>query len=307
VVVGPAAVNIVALRQPPPNPLPAPAGSRPPGPGLPQAAKPAAAAADTIIECPSCRRKLKFAGAKRAYYADRPDLWLRCPGCGDRFKLPSADLAEIVSAGPDRPPARPAGRPAAGPAARPWLPAAHDHSPVASGPGYLILALAEAPPRGALRGRLVWTGLAALAALAVASTVFFFTRSVPPLAAEPDRPAAAAAAEYQDGRLAYDLSSLHRDMRQVVSLETTIGYQGAAWRLYDFFSRSWAPDSCQTWSEVRLWSLRTSRGFKARGICPAGAGEALEVEVTWRGDKAVVSAPGLEHSKTVNLARRPSS
>jgi hypothetical protein len=272
---------------------PAPAGSRPfvPG-GRPEAAS----AADTIIECPSCRRRLRFAGAKRAQFAGRPDLWLRCPGCGDRFKLPSADLAEIVLAD--------AGRPKAG---RPRLPAASGGGPVAAGPGYEILALAEAPSRVGLRGRLVWTGLAALAALAVASTVFLFTRSVPPLAAGPDRPAAAAAAGYQDGRLAADLSSLQRDLRQAVSLETTIGYRGPAWRLYEYFSSSWAPDSCHAWSEVRLWSLRTSRGFKARGICPAGAGEALEVEVTWRGDKAVVSSPGLEHTKTVNLARRPSS
>jgi hypothetical protein len=243
-----------------------------------------------ILNCPSCGARLSVDQSRLESLALQGVVWIRCPVCRDRFQPPMFDLSE--------------------PGPLP-LPASE---PARSKSGYRLGSGAEPaearlevsmPPRLAWRRKLpaIIGGLLVAAMLAAAILVLVSPFGVP----EP--PAAAEAAprpelaHYEDGRLAADMASLRQDVTRDRRLDRTVNHRGPEWRFYDYFSRAWAPGACRDLTAIKLWSLKTSEGFKARGLCRGTVGPAPELEVRWAdGVTAVVSATALDGSKIVKLA-----
>lgn len=93
---------------------------------------------------------------------------------------------------------------------------------------------------------------------------------------------------YADGRLTADLATLHALLGRNSRAEMEISHKGPGWRVYEHFASVFAPEDCVNLARVKIWSERTSAGFKAKGVCEKGEGP--EIEVRWRGVKADIYA-----------------
>ena len=253
------------------------------------------------LACPACQTKLKIDYIKLAVIESAQDLWLRCPACRDRFKLPAAQglmdaeklpavqaLPTVLPTAQTLPAAKALPVVKARPPAKtlvdlrpfPDSPLPRERREGASyrlGGAYpmsLADELAEAAPRGGhLRDRflraLIWSSLVCLIVLATTGTVLLLAWSAPSTEAvaawhpAPEASGGHAAPGYLRERLPQDLAALRRDFRRAPRLDAIVDYQGPAWRVYSYFSETWSPRSCQRWQTVRFWSLSGS------GDCPA--------------------------------------
>jgi hypothetical protein len=103
--------------------------------------------------------------------------------------------------------------------------------------------------------------------------------------------------EYSQAQISKDLAALRQKIRVTRQINQEIDYSGLESRLYKYFVKTLAPNHCQQFVAIRLWSLRTAEGFTVTGVCQNGTQKVPVLEVKW--DESRMAKISLEDSPKV--------
>jgi hypothetical protein len=106
--------------------------------------------------------------------------------------------------------------------------------------------------------------------------------------------------EYSEGQLYDDMIVIKRELLNFRQVKKIIDFRGNESRVVKYFLNILAPDSCQVFKSIYIWSSRTDDGFKAKGVCLNNKTEEV-LDISWHDNSAVIKVEGKPGEYTLPL------
>jgi hypothetical protein len=242
-----------------------------------------------IVVCPKCSTKLRL---KEEIIIAKPNAWLKCPKCFERFHQQSV---EFITSTPSQPQWDPDNLPS------------HRRINKVMGKvlGELDLEtyagrknsqeefssiLEVLPAAETKRSRtpvfLTLVGCFISVFLVMMAMVFHKAKAPDPEmipVASPPR------ISYNEQQLFEDLASIRRDLTKLRNVNKLVQYSGRESRFIKHYLGVLAPELCQNITSIYLKSNRSSAGFQAETTCANPNEQAGTVQVAWQGSEVTIS------------------